>query len=55
MPLHPLTNFEMQKFYQKEPKFNGVYSWNHLPNIKYGAYVTNLDEFKSKGTHWVPL
>ena len=21
---HPLTNFEMQKHYQKEPEFNGV-------------------------------
>ena len=46
MPLHPLTNFEMQKFYQKKPKFNGVYSWNHLPKIKDRAYVPNLDEFK---------
>ena len=26
MPSHPLTNFEIQKFYQDEPKFNGVYS-----------------------------
>ena len=26
MLLHPLTNFEIQKYYQNEPRFNGVYS-----------------------------
>ena len=30
IPPHPLTNFEMQKFDQNEPKFNGVYSRNNL-------------------------
>ena len=34
MPLHPLTNFEIQNFYQSEPKFNGAYSRNNLPKIK---------------------
>ena len=34
MPPHPLTNFEIQKYYQKEPKFNGVYSGNNLPKLK---------------------
>ena len=42
MPPHPLTNFEIQTNYQNdvqlnsknEPKFNGVYSRNNLPNIK---------------------
>ena len=29
MPYHPLTNFELQKFYQNEPKFNGVFSRNN--------------------------
>ena len=48
---HPLTNFEIQKYYQNEPKFNGVYSRNNLPKIKDEAYVINLDEFKSIGTH----
>ena len=37
----PLTNFEMQKYYQNEPKFNGVHSRNNLPKIKDGAYVIN--------------
>ena len=26
MQPHPLTNFEIQGYYQNEPKFNGVYS-----------------------------
>ena len=26
MPPHPLTNFEIQKYDQNEPRFNGVYS-----------------------------
>ena len=45
MPRHPLTNFEIQKDYQNEPKFNGVYSRNNLRKIKDGTYVINLDEF----------
>ena len=52
---HPLTNFEIQKYYQKELKFNGVYSINNLSKIKDGAYVLNLNEFKSIGTHWINL
>ena len=28
---HPLTNFEIQKYYQNEPKFNGVYFRDGLP------------------------
>ena len=39
MPPHPLTNFEIEKFYQNEPKFNGVCSRNNLSKIKDGAYV----------------
>ena len=55
MPPHPLTNFEIQKYYQKESKFNGVYSRNNLPKIKDGAYIINLDEYESIGTHWIGL
>ena len=47
MPPHPLSNFEIQKYYQNEPKFNGVYSRNNLPKIKDGAYIVNFDGFKS--------
>ena len=52
MPPHP---FEIQKYYQNEPKFNGVYSRNNLPKKKDGAYIINLDEFKSIGTHCITL
>ena len=31
MPPHPFTNFEIQKYYNNEPKFNDVYSRNNLP------------------------
>ena len=31
MPPHPSTNFEIQNFYQNEPRFNGVFSRNNLP------------------------
>ena len=44
MSPHPLTNYEIQNYYQNE--FNDEYSRNKLPKIKDGAYVTNLDEFK---------
>ena len=39
-----------------EPRFNGVYSTNNLPNkIKKGPYVINLDEYENTGTHWIAL
>ena len=41
---HPLTNFEIQKYHQNEPRFNVVFSRDNLPKIKDGAYVINLDE-----------
>ena len=47
MPTHPLTNFEIQTYYQNEPKFNGVYSRNSFPKIKDVVYVINLDDHKS--------
>ena len=52
---HPLTNFEIQKYYQNKPKFNSVYSRNNLPKLKYEAYLINLDDFKSTGTNWIVL
>ena len=44
MSSHPLTNFEIEIYYQNEPK-----------QIKVGTYVINFDECKSKETHWVAL
>ena len=55
MSPHPSTNFEIRKYYQNEPKFNGVYSRNNLPKTKDVTYVINLDEFKSIETHWIAL
>ena len=56
MPPHPLTIFNIQKYCQNEPEFNGVYSRDSLPNkIKDGAYVINLDEYSDNGTHWISL
>ena len=46
----------MSEYYKNEPRFNGVYSRNNLPNkIKKGTYVINLDEYENTGTHWVSL
>ena len=53
-----MTNFEIQKYYQNKPRFNGVYSRDsrdNLPKIKDGAYVTNLDEYSDIGRHWIAL
>ena len=37
---HPLANFKIQKYYENEPSFNGVFARNNLPKkIKDGAYV----------------
>ena len=58
MPPYPLTNFEIQKYYKNELRFNGVFSRNNLPKkkkIKDGAYIINLDEYSNVGTHWIAL
>ena len=56
MPFHPLANIEISEYYANEPRFNGVYSRNNLPNeIKKGAYVINLDEYENTSTHWIDL
>ena len=55
-PPHPLTNFEIQTYYQNQPRFNGVYSRdNLLDKIKDGAYVINLDEDSDIGTQWIAI
>ena len=56
MPPHPLTDFELQRFYQNESRFNGVFSRDNLPKtIKNGTYVINLEEYADVGTHWLAL
>ena len=44
MPPHPLTIFELKKYYQNEPKFNGVYSRKKLPKLDHEVSVINLDK-----------
>ena len=50
MPFYSLTNFKIQKYYQNESKFNGVYSRNNLP--KRMAHMP-FDGYESIGTHWM--
>ena len=45
MSPHPLTNFEIQKYYQNEPRFTGVYFRDNLQKIKDWPYIINLDEY----------
>ena len=53
---HPLTNFEIQRYNQNEPRFNGVFSRNNQPKkIKDGAYIINFHEYADVGTHWIAL
>ena len=53
---HPFHNFEIQKYYQNEPKFNEVYSRdNLLDKMKDVAFVINLDEYSNIRTHWTAL
>ena len=64
MSPHPLTNFEIKKYYENGPRFNSVFSRNNLPKsnfieyhsikkIKDEAYIINLDEYTNVGTHWI--
>ena len=55
MPPHPVTNFEIQKYYNNEPRFNGLYSRDNSRKIKDEAYIINLDEYSDIRTHWVAL
>ena len=34
IPPHLLNNFEIQKYYENEPRFKGIYSRDNLPKIK---------------------
>ena len=54
MPPHPLTNFEIEEYYENESRFKGPRD-NLSKTIKNGAYVINLDEYADVGTHWIAL
>ena len=56
MTPHPLTNFEIQTYYQNEPRCIGAYRSDNLHDeTKDGEYVINLDEYSDIGTHWIAL
>ena len=55
MPSHLLTNFEIQKYFQNELRFNSVYSRNNLQKTRHGAYIINLNKYSGMGSHWVAL
>ena len=48
---HPLTNFEIQKNYQNEPKFHGARK--NLSKIKDGTYIIDFHEYDPIETHWI--
>ena len=55
-PPHPLTNFEIEKYFKDDLMFNGVFSRNNLPKTtRDGGYVVNLDDMGKAGTHWVAI
>ena len=44
----------MQKCYENELRFNGVFSRDDMPTkLEDGAYVINLDKYADVGTHWI--
>ena len=54
IPPHPLITFQIQKHYENEPRFSGVYSRDNFPKkVKDRAYVINLDEDADDGTYWI--
>ena len=55
MPPHLLANFEIQRYSQNEPRFNGFYSRDNLPRKKDGAYIISLDEYSDIRTHLIAL
>ena len=50
-----LTDFEIQTYYQKKPKLNGVFPRKNLSKTKDGTYIINLDEYESIETHQMAL
>ena len=44
-----------KKYYQKESRFNTVYSRDNLHKIKDGSHAINPDEYSDIGTNWIAL
>ena len=56
MQPHSLTDFELEKYYQNEQRFNGVFKEIIcLKKIKDEAYIIIFDEYADIGTHWIAL
>ena len=55
MPPHLLTNFDIQKYYQYESKFIGVYFRYSLSKIKDRAFIKKLDGYESIAALWIAL
>ena len=54
-PAHPLSNIEITKYLNYEPRFNGVFSRDKLPRIKDEAYVIIPNHKQSKLAHQISL
>ena len=52
---HPLSSFEIPKYYQNELEFNGVCSRNYFSKMKDGAYMINLEAYELIRIHWIVL
>ena len=51
---HPLSNFEIQKCYQNEHAFNGVFSRDNLQDKKNDeAFVINRNEHSHIELNWL--
>ena len=50
IPPHSLTRFQMQKYYQNESKFSGVYSRYNFPEKRKDK---DLEDYADVGTHWI--
>ena len=48
---YPLSNFQIQRYFQNEPTFKDIYSPNNLPNITNDrVYIAKSDEYESTET-----
>ena len=53
--LYSLSSIEATTYFNYKSRFNGFFSRDNLSKTKDGAYVINLDDTQSKGTHWILL
>ena len=48
MPSHPLTNFEIQEYFENEPKFNGAFPRDNMPkkNKRWRIHIKKVMNIK---------